>query len=98
MAQYDKLLAYISYFEEGLNENGNWFHPEHDLPYIEYEDKMRSFIRDVSESGVMKQDYLSYFDYPIPQETVDGIEAADIDLLKAIFTFINRQERFQEGL
>ncbi|MDD3235596.1 MAG: DUF6508 domain-containing protein [Candidatus Cloacimonetes bacterium] len=53
---------------------------------------------DVSESDIMDRNYLSYFEYPNPPLSVENIESAGIDLLKAIFTYYIRQERFQEGL
>jgi len=53
---------------------------------------------DVSESDIMDRNYLSYFEYPNPPLSVENIESAGIDLLKAMFTYYIRQERFQEGL
>ncbi|MDD2229671.1 MAG: DUF6508 domain-containing protein [Candidatus Cloacimonetes bacterium] len=98
MEKYSNLLDYISFFEEVRKENEKCPYPEPSLAYVEYEKKLNKFTYDVSESDIMDHNYLSYFEYPNPPLSVENIETAGIDLLKAMFTYYIRQERFQEGL
>ncbi|MDD4310832.1 MAG: DUF6508 domain-containing protein [Candidatus Cloacimonetes bacterium] len=98
MGQYDQILEYISYFEAKSKEYGrSMFNPD-SMPYFDYESNLTSFMRCISESDLMRLDYLSYIDISNNMHLTEEIENADIELLKAMFTYFNRQERFQEGL
>lgn len=59
MGKYDQILEYISYFEFASNEYGNWVFTPNTLPYIEYEDRLSSFMRCISASDLMCVDYLA---------------------------------------
>lgn len=98
MGKYDQILEYISYFELASNEYGNWVVTPNTLPYIVYEDRLSSFMRCISESDLVCVDYLSKIDMTSRLQLTDKIESADFELLKAMLTYYNRQERFQEGL
>jgi len=98
MGHYDQLLEYISYFEQEGNEYGKCIFTHNTMPYYDYDSKLTSFIRCISESDLMRVDYLSCIDISNNVHITEGIEKADFELLKAMFTYFNRQERFQEGL
>jgi hypothetical protein len=95
---YHHLLEYIRYFEQEGQEYGKCTFPPNTLPYMDYGDKLMSFIRCISESDLMKTDYLEYINVSTSAKVTEQIENADMELLKAIFTYYNRQERFVEGL
>ncbi|MCB5266022.1 MAG: DUF6508 domain-containing protein [Candidatus Cloacimonetes bacterium] len=98
MGHYDQILEYISYFETESNEYGKEVFTSNTMAYWVYENKLESFMRCISESDLMRVDYLSYIDGHNIVHITERIENADIELLKAMFTYFNRQERFQEGL
>lgn len=98
MGKYDQILEYISYFELESNEYGKEVFTPNTMAYWLYDNKLEAFMRCVSESDLMRVDYLSFIDMPNSEQMTEEIEIADIELLKAMFTYFNRQERFQEGL
>lgn len=98
MGKYDQILEYISYFELESNEYGKEVFTPDTMAYWVYDNKLESFMRSVSESDLMRVDYLSFIDLSNNEQITEEIEIADIELLKAMFTYFNRQERFQEGL
>lgn len=98
MGHYDQILEYISYFELDGNEYGKEVFAPHTLAYWVYDDKLESFMQCISESDLMRVDYSSIFNISNNVQHTDEIETADFELLKAMFTYYNRQERFEEGL
>ncbi|MDY0152103.1 MAG: DUF6508 domain-containing protein [Candidatus Cloacimonas sp.] len=98
MEHYDQILEYISYFERESNEYGKEVFTPNTLGCWVYENELESFMRCISESDLMRVDYLSFFDISNYVKIIEEIESADFELLKAMFTYFNRQERFQEGL
>lgn len=100
MHQYDKVLSYIDYFSTAGEEAGTWVSKPHVLPYVSYSKQITSFIDEVYKTDLIDTEYLPYLKSIIPFDAklADYVDAADFRLLKAIFTYYVRQERFQESL
>ncbi|MDD2228750.1 MAG: DUF6508 domain-containing protein [Candidatus Cloacimonetes bacterium] len=98
MEHYDQILEYIGYFELENNEYGKEVFTPNTMGCWVYENKLESFMRCISESDLMRVDYLTLMDISNFVQIIEEIESADFELLKAMFTYFNRQERFQEGL
>jgi hypothetical protein len=98
MEQYEQILEYIGYFEAKSNEYGKEIFTPNTMAYWVYDNKLESFMRCISVSDLIRVDYLSIIDMPNSVQITEEIETADFGLLKALFTYYNRQERFQEGL
>ncbi|MBN2829916.1 MAG: hypothetical protein JXR56_06330 [Candidatus Cloacimonetes bacterium] len=98
MGQYTKLLNFIGYFENKNTKYGKWVREPGTFPYFNYTPKFNSFIHCFYETDLSKQDYLEYLEKHVEEQYIDVIEQADMELLKALFTYYVRQERFIEGL
>jgi hypothetical protein len=98
MGKYDQILEYISYFELESNEYGKEVFNPNTMAYWMYDNKLESFMRCISDSDLMRVDYLSFIGMPNSTQITEEVETADFELLQAVFTYYNRQERFQEGL
>lgn len=59
-----------------------------------------SFIDEVYKTDLIDTEYLPYLESLIPRDAnlADYIDTADFRLLRAIFSYYVRQERFCEGL
>lgn len=100
MGKYDKLLTYISYFEQADKNAGKWIFPASGSPYTEYDPQFNNFIKDVYQSDILDTKYLEHLApyMKANQDIRTLIQTADLDLLIAIFTYFIRQDRFCEGL
>lgn len=96
MGDYQQLFVYIPYFEKEDTEFCNW-----DSGYPDYDEKLSEFIKTAYETDLLRKDYLEYLDERIMDHNLAAaaaIPTADLELLKALFTFYVRQERFNDGL
>ena len=101
---YEKLLGYISYFEnnteffvvdEGKERNDNVI----EMPFYVYEEEFINFIDEFYESNLNEQNYLKIIE-PYLDKRLDLnelIKSSDLELLRTIFTFCVRKDRFCEG-
>ncbi len=95
---YERFIEYIDYFE---NHDGNIIavgsgadNKTLSIPAFNYDTKFEEFIQDVYDSGIMVVDYLER----IGEEDINLlIENADIELLRAVLTYLVREERFCYG-
>ena len=93
MSAYTHLLDYIPYFED---ENRVFLKREEMYP--QYDEKLEEFIMEVYKTDLMKSNYLDYLDERIlGRDYATVVPTADFELLKSIFTFYVRQDRFVEG-
>ena len=93
MMEYNKLLDFIPYFENENIEYCNWV-----SGYPQYDDKFDKFIKSAYQTEILKSDYLEYLDEKgVNDNLTTAIPTADLELLKAIFTYYIRQERFCDG-
>lgn len=105
---FEKIRAYISYFEEidtenpcrwegvRIGENGT-----HTMPYPVYDKKLLQFIDDATNSGLMDYAYgktIEKYGLEMSDSLAERIDTADLKLTKAILTCYVRQERFCDGL
>ncbi|ASN06368.1 DUF6508 domain-containing protein [Virgibacillus necropolis] len=103
MKDYQKLYAYLPYFEKlsrdnnGLTDGKNPFVSEQHLLYTEYAKEMVEFAECFYEVGFVDADYMETLDeYGITNadEMDCNIPTADERLTKAILTKMIRDERF----
>ncbi|HBW37723.1 DUF6508 domain-containing protein [Desulfosporosinus sp. BICA1-9] len=102
---WQKLLEYISYFEDESLDLYMSHRPSEtndgvlEMDYPIYDEKLHSFIKDVYDSDLLIN---NYFDYLEKNQIDTGkiniyIAEADIQLLRAILTHSVRGERFCDG-
>ena len=102
------LLSYIPYFETvNPDDVCKWGGGEKredgvlTMPYAIYSDKLKAFIKDVYDSGVMVKEYSNELKRLIPDwQTVDiqeVVKTADLYMLRVILTKCIRVDRFNEG-
>lgn len=102
---YEKLFGYIKYFENDNVDFYRWQSSKREdgvitMSYPVYDKKLREFIQDVYESGIMLNDYQSLIrsDISTGDEAIMLINNTDNpDMLRALLTYFVRQERFSEG-
>jgi len=92
------LLEYISYFESESDKNGKGLVTLNSLTYLGNAAKGESFMRCINGSDLMIVNCLDCIDIVNFTQLMREIELVSFRHLQAIFIFINRQERFQEGL
>lgn len=97
------LAAYVSYFEYHSGDFCTWeAEPtgSDDIPayHPRYEGELLRFIESAGSSGLMRTDYMNALGGFDPSAPMDFIQAADVELLRAVLTYYVRQERFCEGL
>lgn len=105
MKRYDEILAYIDDFENFDVPVCEWSAGSQDsdgvrtLGYPQYTERFKEFIRLVSGSDLMDTEYMDNLEHwMMPGEEIkSAINRADIGLLKAIITYLIRQERFGDG-
>jgi len=91
-----KLCAYIPFFESTTPESIYNL----SLPYPEYDQTLYDFIADASVSKLMCTDYVEVIEKQglnSPSKMVEAIDRADLNVLRAILTWVIRSERFCEG-
>lgn len=93
-------MSYIDYFSKAGGEIGEWVTKPSEFPYVDYSEKMLSFIEEVSQTDLLDTEYLTYLKDHVPPGSWSPkqLESADFRTLKAILTYFVRQERFNEGL
>lgn len=104
MMMIKKLFKFIAYFEDEHAEFYKWVsNKDSDFPmrYPVYDEKLLDFVQTVSESGILRTDYLSFLNEKVgslehPLEVIK--ETNDPEILIAMLTYFIRQERFYEGL
>jgi len=103
---YEKLFEYISYFNndsiqfcqwEGTRKSEN---DEFTMSYPVYDDELTEFIQDVYDSGIMMENYLDYLQskFGSNNDMNTIIPKADFETLRALLTYLVRQERFCNGM
>lgn len=104
MPKYDKIIAYIPYFEKENPDFCRWTSGQDSadgilvLPYPEYERQFTRFIDEVHIANLMNGDYFSILNERIPDKNYKAaISTADLELLSAILTFYIRSERYCDG-
>lgn len=102
---YEKLFGYLKYFENDNVEFYKWQSSKREdgvitMSYPVYDKKLREFIQDVYDSGILLNDYQSL----ISSEISTGDDAIILinntdnpEKLRALLTYFVRQERFSEG-
>lgn len=108
MTKYQKILEYISYFENvSYDEACHWGGGEESgdgtitMGYPIYSRELKSFIYEVYKTDLFDINYggtLEEYRLPMSHQLAGAIDTADIELTKAILTCYIRQERFCEGL
>ncbi|MCZ8537100.1 DUF6508 domain-containing protein [Paenisporosarcina quisquiliarum] len=102
---YENLFGYIKYFENDNLEFYKWQSTKREdgvitMSYPVYDKKLREFIQDVYDSGIMLNDYQSLVssDISTGDDAIILINNTDnSEKLRALLTYFVRQERFSEG-
>lgn len=105
MKKYEELLTFITDFENPALTVCQWTEASQDsdgvwtLGYPNYTERFKEFIQLVSGSDLMDTDYMDNLQHWLMpgEEFKSAIGHSDYGLLKAIFTYLIRQERFRDG-
>lgn len=104
MRKHQKLIDTIAYFENEGNVYCRWETPAGGNPneiaqaYPVYDKQLELFIQAADESGLMRTDYIIAVRGIDFNNVICDIEHADFPMLRALFTYYIRQERFCDGL
>jgi len=101
---YEKLLGYISYFGNNTKffvvDGGKKRHDNViEIPFYDYDEGFLSFIDEFYKTNLSEQNYLEIIQ-PYLDKRRDFnklIKSADVALLRTIFTYCVRGERFCDG-
>ena len=104
----EKLCSYIPYFETATRESVCHYEggeklgeKQFTMAYPVYDETLNEFIQEVYKTNIMCNNYdevIHSRGLDNEEEIKSSIDAADIELIKAILTGYVRQERFCDGL
>lgn len=107
-AEVEKLCSYIPYFETATKESVcKWGggeklgEKEFKMAYPEYDDTLEEFVQEVYRTNIMVNgDYdeiIHSYGIDSEKQMIKAIDAANVELIKAIITRHVRKERFCDG-
>lgn len=104
----ERLCIFIPYFETATKQSVcNWRGGSeikesfYEMSYPDYDNKLLEFISNAYNSNLMKNDYMDVINsYGLDgdEQILEALDAANLELTKAILTGYIRQERFCDGL
>ncbi len=104
--KYDRLLQYISYFEDHSRNFCVWVAQKDGLndgqteAYPEYDKKLKDFVDEVHKTGIMETDFREFLlnHIPIGTEVIDAVENADLYTTAAILAYFIEIEDYMPGI
>ncbi|MED4015099.1 DUF6508 domain-containing protein [Sutcliffiella cohnii] len=98
MVKYEKLINYISYFDNDLVECCSWTSTSKgQFAYPDYEEVFLNFIDECNSTDLIVHDYFEVLKEIDREDYEKKIAEADLHVLKAVLTHYIRAERFSEG-